>query len=72
MNSTFYVVHLSKVSYISCLHRFTLLANKTKMFYGMPSDPELLHALNDDGDSEEEGEITDKEGKEKPKVFSHF
>lgn len=45
-----------------------MLANKTKMFYGMPSDPELLHALNDDGDSEEEGEVTDKEGKEKPKV----
>ena len=40
------------------------------MFYGMPFDVELLQALNDDGDSEEEGETaTDKDGKEKPKVW---
>ena len=39
------------------------------MFYGMPFDSELIHALNDDGDSEEEGEASqEKDGKEKPKV----
>jgi hypothetical protein len=39
------------------------------MFYGMPFDGELLLALNDDGDSEDESETsTDKDGKEKPKV----
>ena len=44
-------------------------ANKAKMFYGMPLDTELLHALNDEGDSEDESEsTTDKDGKEKPKV----
>lgn len=43
-------------------------ANKVKMFYGMPFDSELIHALNDDGDSEEEGETSqEKDGKEKPK-----
>lgn len=43
------------------------------MFYGLIHDPELISALNDDGDSEDDSETpTDKEGKEKPKVCINF
>jgi len=43
-------------------------ANKAKLFYGLIHDSELLSALNDDGDSEEENEVVpEKDGKEKAK-----
>ena len=43
-------------------------ANKAKLFFGLIHDPELLAALHDDGDSEEDNEvIPEKDAKDKSK-----
>ena len=44
------------------------IANQARLFYGLLHDTELMAALADDGDSEEENETTAdaKDGKEKP------
>ena len=52
-----------------------VIANQARLFYGLLHDTELMAALADDGDSEEENETTadTKDGKEKPpKVRFYF
>lgn len=49
-----------------------LTANKSKVFFGLLHDPELLAALADDGDSDEDKDEVAMDNKEKPKVWFLF